>query len=90
MKRNGFQVMGRLIGLVRPLSGYMILAILMGLTGQLCASFITIFGGYAVLNILEFQTPFSLAALFVSVVLFALLRGGAALCRAGQQPFHRL
>jgi ATP-binding cassette subfamily C protein len=53
----------------------MILAILMGLTGQLCASFITIFGGYAVLNILEFQTPFSLAALFVSVVLFALLRG---------------
>jgi ATP-binding cassette subfamily C protein len=75
MKRNGFQVMGRLIGLVRPLSGYMILAILMGLTGQLCASFITIFGGYAVLNILEFQTPFSLAALFVSVVLFALLRG---------------
>jgi ATP-binding cassette subfamily C protein len=75
MKRNGFQVMGRLIGLVRPLSGYMILAILMGLVGHLCASFITIFGGYAILHLLGFQTPLSLTALFVAVILFALLRG---------------
>jgi ATP-binding cassette subfamily C protein len=75
MKRNGFQVMGRLIGLVRPLSGYMVLAILMGLVGHLCASFITIFGGYAVLNLLGFQAPLSLTMLFVAVVLFAILRG---------------
>jgi ATP-binding cassette subfamily C protein len=75
MKRNGFQVMSRLIGLVRPLSGYMVLAILMGLVGHLCASFITIFGGYAILHLLGFQTPLSLAALFVAVILFALLRG---------------
>jgi ATP-binding cassette subfamily C protein len=75
MKRNGFQVMGRLIGLVRPLSGFMVLAILMGLVGHLCASFITIFGGYAVLYILGFQTPLPLTVLFISVVLFALLRG---------------
>jgi ATP-binding cassette subfamily C protein len=75
MKRNGFQVMGRLIGLVRPLSGYMALAILMGLVGHLCASFITIFGGYAVLNLLGFQAPLSLTMLFVAVVLFAILRG---------------
>jgi ATP-binding cassette subfamily C protein len=75
MKRNGFQVMGRLIGLVRPLSGYMALAILMGLVGHLCASFITIFGGYAILNLLGFQAPLSLTMLFVAVVLFAILRG---------------
>jgi ATP-binding cassette subfamily C protein len=75
MKRNGFQVMGRLIGLVRPLSGYMTLAILMGLVGHLCASFITIFGGYAVLCILGLQTPLKLTVLFISVVLFAILRG---------------
>jgi ATP-binding cassette subfamily C protein len=75
MRRNGFQVMGRLVGLVRPLSGYMVLAILMGLVGHLCASFITIFGGYAVLHILGVQTPLPLMALFVAVVLFALLRG---------------
>lgn len=30
-KRSGFTVMARLIGLVKPLSGYMVLAILMGL-----------------------------------------------------------
>ena len=43
-KRNGFVVMARLIGLVKPLTGYMLLAITMGLIGHLCASFITIFG----------------------------------------------
>ena len=49
-KRSGFTVMARLIGLVKPLSGYMVLAILMGLVGHRCAAFITIFGGFAVLD----------------------------------------
>ena len=48
-KRSNLNIMLRLIGLVKPLTGFMILAILMGLIGHLCASFITIFGGYAVL-----------------------------------------
>ena len=30
-KRSGFAVMARLIGLVKPLSGYMSLAVLMGI-----------------------------------------------------------
>ena len=30
--------MGKLIGLVKPLTGYMVLAITMGLIGHLCAS----------------------------------------------------
>ena len=51
-KRSGFTVMARLIALVKPLSGYMVLAILMGLVGHLCAAFITIFGGFAVLDLL--------------------------------------
>ena len=37
-KRSGFAVMARLIGLVKPLSGYMSLAVLMGLVGHLCAA----------------------------------------------------
>ena len=40
MKRSHFKVMARLIGLVKPLSGYMLLAIIMGLIGHLCAAFI--------------------------------------------------
>ena len=36
MKRSGFKVMTRLVGLVKPLTGYMILAVAMGLVGHLC------------------------------------------------------
>lgn len=74
-KRNGFKVMISLIGLVKPLAGYMLLAIFMGLIGHLCASFITIFGGYAVLNLLNFNVPISLTAVFICVCIFALVRG---------------
>ena len=74
-KRSGFAVMVRLIGLVKPLSGYMVLAVLMGLIGYLCAAFITIFGGYGVLAALRFDIPLTLTAVFVSVLVFALLRG---------------
>ena len=81
-QRSGIQVMARLIGLVKPLTGYMVLAILMGLIGNLCASFITIFGAYAVLNVLGFFVPFTLQTLFVSVAAFAVLR---AALRYGEQ-----
>jgi ATP-binding cassette subfamily C protein len=74
-KRSGFSIMLRLVGLVKPLAGYMTVAILMGLIGHLCASFITIFGGYAVLGALGIRIPFSLGSLFASVCVFALLRG---------------
>ena len=67
--------MARLIGLVKPLAGYMFLAIFMGLVGHLCAAFITIFGGYAVLAALGFDIPLTLTALFICVVVFAVVRG---------------
>lgn len=50
-KRSNITVMAKLIGLVRPLTGYMILAIFLGLLGHLCASLLTVFGGYALLGI---------------------------------------
>lgn len=81
-KRNGFTVMVRLIGLVRPLAGFMVLAILMGLAGHLCASFITIFGGFAVLNLIGINAPLSMGAVFACVLVFALLRAGL---RYGEQ-----
>ena len=65
----------RLIGLVKPLTGYMILAVAMGLIGHLCASFITVFGGYAILHVLYPEWSWNLTALFVAVLMFALLRG---------------
>ncbi len=76
MKRSGFTVMARLVGLVKPLMGYMILAITMGLIGHLCAAFITILGGYAVLDLLKFDTPITLGVIFACVILFSALRAG--------------
>ncbi|MCM1466758.1 MAG: thiol reductant ABC exporter subunit CydC [Alistipes sp.] len=73
-RRSGFVVMARLIGLVRPLAGFMALAIVMGLTGHLCASFITILGGYAVLDLLGLDTAWSVSAVFACVLIFAVIR----------------
>lgn len=75
MKRSGLNVMARLIGLVKPMLGFMLLAIAMGLLGNLCATFITVFGGYAILNVLHPEWSMSLDWLFAAVLLFALVRG---------------
>lgn len=74
-QRSGFAVMARLVGLVRPLVGYMLLAIAMGLLGHTCAALITVFGGYALLELLHFPIPLGLGALFACVLVFAVLRG---------------
>ena len=81
-RRSGWKVMAKLIGLVKPLTGFMLLAIFMGLLGHLCACFITILGGYAVLNLLGISVPVSLTAVFVLVVVFAVCRAGL---RYGEQ-----
>ena len=73
-RRSGFTVMARLIGLVRTLAGFMLLAVAMGLIGHLLAAFITILGGYAVLGLLGFDTPLALTAAFVCVLIFAVFR----------------
>lgn len=74
--------MAKLIGLVKPLTGYMLLAIFMGLLGHLCACLITVLGGYAVANLLGISVPVTLTAVFVLVVVFALCRAGL---RYGEQ-----
>ncbi len=73
--------MARLIGLVKPLTGYMLLAIVLGLCGHICASLITILGGYAVLKVLGYSLP-AVAVFFAGAGIAALLRG---LLRYGEQ-----
>ena len=75
MKRSGFSVMARLIGLVRPLAGFMLLAILMGLAGHLCAAFLTVLGGCAVLEVTGLGGSFPWTWLAAALALLALLRG---------------
>lgn len=81
-KRSNLQIMSRLVVLVKPLTGYMFLAVTLGLLGHLCAAFITIFGGYAVLNLLDFAVPMSMTAIFICTAVFAVVRG---LLRYGEQ-----
>ena len=81
-QRSGFAVMRQLIGLVRPLAGYMVLAVSMGLAGHLCAAFLTIFGVYALCGILGLSAPLGLAGLFGCIAAMAVMR---AALRYGEQ-----
>lgn len=79
-RRSALTVMGRLVGLVRPLSGVMLLAIAMGLAGHLCAAGIPILGGYAVLS--ARGSGAGLTGMFVCAAVMAVLRAGL---RYGEQ-----
>ncbi len=67
-------VLSRLTGLVKPLAPVMIIAIITGCLGYFCASFITVMGGYALLDIIN--TDGANVAIFIAVLaLIAVFRG---------------
>lgn len=74
-KQGTIAIMLRMVGLVKPLSGWMILAVTLGVAGFLCAIFIpylaaVAFGHYAI------HIPaFPYAILFITMVVLAVLRG---------------
>lgn len=74
-RRSGFQVMCGLIGMIKPLLGYMIIAIIMGCIGNLMATFITILGGYGFLSVFGVKEGVNLTMIFTLLILFAFLRG---------------
>lgn len=49
-KQSGLRIMSRLIVLVKPLSGFMCLAVLLGVLGFLCAIQITVAGSLTMLT----------------------------------------
>lgn len=81
-RRGGLQVMACLVGLVRPLAGFMALAILMGLVGHLCASAITVLAGYGLLGVLGDAASLPLGAVLGAMAACAVARG---LLRYGEQ-----
>ena len=75
-KRSKAAIVASLITLVRPMLPIMFCAILMGVAGYFCATFITIFGGFAILGAAGLPTPVATACTaFACMLVFALLRG---------------
>ena len=65
--RSPFVLVGRLI---------MLAAIVMGVAGHFCDTFITIFGGFGILRALGLASPLrSVGVAFACILVFALLRG---------------
>ena len=55
--RSPFAIAARLIVLVRPMLPIMLAAIVMGVIGHFCATFITVFGGFALLTAAGLPSP---------------------------------
>lgn len=75
MRRSGFKIMKRLIVLVKPLSGFMCLAVIQGVLGFLCAISITVIGSMTLLKAAGISGGIALGAGFACIVIFAVLRG---------------
>lgn len=73
--RSGLGIMARLIVLVGPLLPFMVLAIALGVAGFLCATAITVLGGWAMLDVMGLNAPMSFILLFHFLALAAVLRG---------------
>ena len=74
-RRSGLAVMAGLIGMIKPLLGYMVIAIVMGCMGNLMATFITILGGYGFLGVTGATDNVDLNWIFTLLIIFAVLRG---------------
>ena len=82
-RRSGVYIMGRLIGLVKPLFPVMLLAIVLGTVGYLCAIFLTVFAGYGLMHALSgpgMELPSWLPALILMAVLRGIFHYGEQYC----------
>ena len=73
-KQSKFAVLFKMLGLVRPLSGYMCLAVTAGTLAYLAVQFIPVLGGYAILSGLGLDAPLALNTIWILLPLLALLR----------------
>lgn len=73
--RNAVQVMLGLIGMVKPLVGIMLVAVIMGCIGNLMAVFLTVLAGVGIGKIFGYFPEVGMTTLFILIVVFAVLRG---------------
>lgn len=74
--RSNARVIWRMLGLVRPLSGFMVISVLCGVAGFCCATFLPVLAVWEACSIvLRQEPPLSLGVCLGTLVLMALLRG---------------
>lgn len=74
-KDSNLKIMARMSLEVKPLFGYMILAVFLGVTGFLCAIFIPYFSALLISHIAIKAPDFPVSVFFVMMVILAILRG---------------
>lgn len=74
-KDSNFKLMLRMSALVKPLAGYMILAITLGVLGFLCAIFIPYSAAILISHIALGYDHFPVHVFFIAMIVFAVLRG---------------
>ena len=74
-KQSGLRIMSRLIVLVKPLSGFMCLAVLLGVLGFLCAIQITVAGSLTLLTAAKISGGIAIKTGCICIIIFAVLRG---------------
>lgn len=74
-KKSNIEIMARLIVLAKPMLFIIVIAILLGVLGFLCASSISVLGAVAIAKILGNSIGISLKGIFILMAITALLRG---------------
>ena len=74
-KQSGFKIMMRLIKLVKPLAFFMVLAVILGVTGFLCAIQITVLGSMTLLTAAGINGGLVIKTGCICIIIFAVLRG---------------
>ena len=74
-KQSGFKIMMRLIKLVKPLAFFMVLAVILGVTGFLCAIQITVLGSMTLLTAAGINGGLAIKMGCICIIIFAVLRG---------------
>lgn len=72
---SNFIVMRKMIGLVAPLSGWMLLAIIMGVAGFLCAILLPVSAVVCIAQVLQLIDWFPISHMLIFMIAIALLRG---------------
>lgn len=75
MQRSNIKIILKLLALVKDMIPFILLAVLMGAAGYLCAIGITVFGGYALIAYTGSYLGISIKTSFMCILIFAVLRG---------------